>query len=1684
MNADTDQVIGQLQNGQVLDLTALPTQNLNIRANLSPATTGSVVFGLDANPNFRTENAAPYAMAGDNAGDFLPWTPSLGGHTVTATSYLLAGAAGSQGNTLVISFQVVNGPIPTPTPTATPTSPSGIAVTSFTLINADTNADLGTISNNATINLANLPTQNLNVRANTSGSVGSVQFSLDGNSNFRTESSAPYALAGDVAGNYNAWTPSLGAHVLGGIPFSGPGATGTQGTGLTVNFSVTSQAEPTPTPTATPTNPPGSGSTLIRCGSSANYVDTQGRTWIGDAGLFAGTTQVFSTGNQIVGTNDDALYQTERWGQSFSYSIPVSNGSYAVILHFSENYFSQSGQRIFSVALEGAPALQNLDIFAESGQFNASTKSLSTQVNDGVLDISFSSSVNNAKISGIEIRPQTHSGTRIRCGSSASYTDPQGQVWSGDSGLFSGTTQTFSSSNAIGGTNSDPLYQTERFGQNFAYAIPVSANGLYDVTLHFAELYWTQAGQRVFNVSLEGSTVQTNLDLFSEAGANNALTKEYTVSVSDGVLNIGFAASINNAKISGIEVHPSHHGGHPYLHVVIDAPPYLVDYDQNGSEVYPFSGTGSHTHEPGHSITGWEWRKGAAILGTTPVINPVLAHGAHDITLEIEDTFTNPPKLEGSVTVNVYPINAVGGTLTDYYVSQGLPLGTLIDSLPQFSNFREISSGYSISENVGLIGGSPFAGNLVATMKGSIALTTGGTYEFLVTGPNISRLILDGTPYTGPRALSAGQHSLEARFAIPNVSSLPARVQMKLNGGPTVDILPSSVSHSHTSLPPFINTMPANGSTTGGENITISGLGFFPTNSVVVHWGGANISGAALSSVSPGSISFTAPAGAPGQITVTVQTPNGTSNPKTYTRSSGTVPITFGSSQTLANPTAPTQAAWGPDGRLYVGSFAGFIYAYTFDDNYSVTNVQQISTLTSASNPTILGIAFNPLDPPSPVKLYVAHSDLFAYNGGQCFSGPAGYSGQVSLLQGPGFGAAQPLITGLPVSNHDHGINGLQFDNYGNLFIAVGGNTNGGVHNCGADCCNIGNLPESPLSAAVVKARLSKPGFNGTVTYVNSSNGLPNNNSVFGDSVDVASGVDLEIYSSGFRNVFDILWGTRDQLYGTDNGPNVGFGPFSTGPTTQIPPQNDADEVLLMLEGNYYGHPNRNRGRYDARQNVYRGSATSPILGQYSPPLSLGTASTNGVDEYRATTFNSAMRGNLLLQRFMFTPGLGDLSRVALSSDGRAVTQQSILKASSPGLDVIAGPGGAILVTDYIANALKLYNPNDLGALPMQAYDIFPWRARAQGGDSFVIGGVGFGGSTTVAIGGIPATVTSVSPTRIKGTIPANPNPTAQFLPISVQSSGQNYTIPNAFRYVLGFKQGKGTWTTGATLPDALGEVAGGFVNGVMYLVGHGSSQTFAYNHFDGSWTQGLATRPFVGDHHGAEVIGNKLYLIGGIGGGSERKLQVYDPATNSWTSSNIPSAVDWGSPSTAVINGVLYIAGGIQGTTTHNQAMKYVPQSGVWSAIASMPVGRNHAASSTDGSKFYVFGGRDGANVVAPGFNDVQIYDPVSNTWQWSAIPAHAIPALPQARGGMGKAAYFNREFYVIGGETNQPSSATYNRVDVYDPVAKTWRLEQQMPTARHGIFPLVFDGKIFVAAGGVQAGHSESAIVEIFAR
>jgi hypothetical protein len=143
VSADTDKDISQIGNNGVINYSTLPTRNLSIRANTSPATVGSVTFNLDNGALTNTENRAPYSIIGDNSGAYYAWTPSVGSHTLTVRAYSGASASGTAGATYTINFTVTNGTAPAATAAPTPVPPAPVVVKPTQLTSILSNPDMG-----------------------------------------------------------------------------------------------------------------------------------------------------------------------------------------------------------------------------------------------------------------------------------------------------------------------------------------------------------------------------------------------------------------------------------------------------------------------------------------------------------------------------------------------------------------------------------------------------------------------------------------------------------------------------------------------------------------------------------------------------------------------------------------------------------------------------------------------------------------------------------------------------------------------------------------------------------------------------------------------------------------------------------------------------------------------------------------------------------------------------------------------------------------------------------------------------------------------------------------------------------------------------------------------------------------------------------------------------------------------------------------------------------------------------------------------------------------------------------------------------------------------------------------------------------------------------------------------------
>lgn len=145
--------------------------------------------------------------------------------------------------------------------------------------------------------------------------------------------------------------------------------------------------------------------TLFAVNSGGTALTSQDDVQYSGDHYFSGGN-ISNTGDTISNTQDQDLFNTERWGE-FDYRFPVKPGAYDVTLHFAETWFgpSQTGNRVFDVQIEGETYIDDLDPLEVAGHDVAHTIEVkNVNVNDEHLDLSFVGSVDQASLRGIVVK--------------------------------------------------------------------------------------------------------------------------------------------------------------------------------------------------------------------------------------------------------------------------------------------------------------------------------------------------------------------------------------------------------------------------------------------------------------------------------------------------------------------------------------------------------------------------------------------------------------------------------------------------------------------------------------------------------------------------------------------------------------------------------------------------------------------------------------------------------------------------------------------------------------------------------------------------------------------------------------------------------------------------------------------------------------------------------------------------------------------------------------------------------------------------------------------------------------------------------------------------------------------------------------------------------------------------------
>jgi N-acetylneuraminic acid mutarotase len=176
--------------------------------------------------------------------------------------------------------------------------------------------------------------------------------------------------------------------------------------------------------------------------------------------------------------------------------------------------------------------------------------------------------------------------------------------------------------------------------------------------------------------------------------------------------------------------------------------------------------------------------------------------------------------------------------------------------------------------------------------------------------------------------------------------------------------------------------------------------------------------------------------------------------------------------------------------------------------------------------------------------------------------------------------------------------------------------------------------------------------------------------------------------------------------------------------------------------------------------------------------------------------------------------------------------------------------------------------------------------------------------------------------------------------------------------------------------------------------------------------------------------VNDKLYVLGGVTAGSPGEwnpsaLDVYDPATDTWTRKADITTRRSGAAAAAV-GGRIYFIGGVTGDL-HNAPIstveEYDPATDTWTRKANMPTARAFLSASAVGGKIYVVGGGTWSGAI---LTTVEVYDPTTDAW-------FSGPPMPTSRVGLATSVV-NGKLYAIGGTQQWYPGLGMSTVEEYD--------------------------------------------------
>ncbi len=298
-----------------------------------------------------------------------------------------------------------------------------------------------------------------------------------------------------------------------------------------------------------------------------------------------------------------------------------------------------------------------------------------------------------------------------------------------------------------------------------------------------------------------------------------------------------------------------------------------------------------------------------------------------------------------------------------------------------------------------------------------------------------------------------------------------------------------------------------------------------------------------------------------------------------------------------------------------------------------------------------------------------------------------------------------------------------------------------------------------------------------------------------------------------------------------------------------------------------------------------------------------------------------------------------------------------------------------------------------------------------------------------------------------------------------------------------------GVWdTTKNPMPTIRWSAAAGVVDDKIYVIGgfiqpseteswasYGISKIEVYDPATDSWDTTRSSMPTPRGHMASAVVNDKIYIIGGTAGGADEEnywqgldcIESYDLNTDSWDTTLTPMPTARFECQAAVVDDKIYVFGGLSDypdLKAINTLEVYDPETDRWdTAKTQMPTAKAYPVASAIGSSIYITGGYPGVPLID--YPTVELYDTITDRWNTT------IADMPGARAAH-TAGILNGFIYIIGG-SHRISSTHFimqESVLMYDPLMDTWLKVAEMPTAREALTLRIVNGRFYAIGGGFR--------------